>query len=85
MIKSTLNGTYKLAKRTVIAVVGGTVLLFGVIMLVTPGPGLLAIAFGLAILAIEFAWARAWLNRVRQKISTASNTVRGNGIESHRN
>jgi tellurite resistance protein TerC len=84
MIKSTLNGTYKLAKRTVIAVVGGTILLLGVLMLVTPGPGLAAIAVGLGILAIEFAWARAWLKSVRRKLSAATTTVRDNDIESHR-
>lgn len=31
---------YRLARRLVIAVIGGTVVLAGVIMLVTPGPGL---------------------------------------------
>ena len=55
--------TYKLARRIVITAVGGTVLLIGVIMLVTPGPGLVFIPIGLAILGLEFAWARAWLKR----------------------
>ena len=49
---------YRLARRLVIAVIGGTVVLAGVIMLVTPGPGLVVIPIGLAILALEFAWAR---------------------------
>jgi len=38
-------------------------------MIFTPGPGLLMIAGGLAILAIEFAWARYWLHRIKEKMS----------------
>lgn len=61
--------SYKLAKRIVIAVIGGTILLGGIIMLVTPGPGVLIIALGLAILAVEFAWARHWLREVRHSVT----------------
>ena len=46
-----------------VSVVGGTVVLTGVAMLVLPGPGVLAILAGLALLATEFAWARRWLDR----------------------
>ena len=45
-------------KKIFIAVIGGTVLLLGIAMLVLPGPGLVVIAAGLAILATEFYWAR---------------------------
>lgn len=34
-------------------------------MMVTPGPGLLGIVIGLAILATEFAWAQRALHRAR--------------------
>ena len=48
-------------KKLFIALIGGTVLLVGVVLLVLPGPGLPIIAAGLAILATEFIWARrAW-------------------------
>jgi tellurite resistance protein TerC len=60
---------YQLARRIAIAVIGGTVVLAGVIMLVTPGPGLVVIPLGLAILAVEFAWARHWLNRLKASLS----------------
>lgn len=80
-----LNGTYKAARLIVVCVVGFTLLVFGVIMLVTPGPGLAAIAAGLAVLAIEFAWARAWLKRVRRKISEAGEQIRGRSIDAHSN
>ena len=60
---------YKLARRITIAVIGGTVVLVGVVMLVTPGPGLVVIPTGLAILALEFAWARVWLNRLKAALT----------------
>jgi tellurite resistance protein TerC len=60
---------YRFARRIVIAVIGGTVVLAGIVMLVTPGPALLVIPLGLAILAIEFAWARHWLHRLKQNLS----------------
>jgi uncharacterized protein (TIGR02611 family) len=61
--------SYKLARRITIAVIGGTVVLAGVIMLVTPGPALVIIPLGLAILALEFAWARHWLNRLKASLT----------------
>jgi uncharacterized protein (TIGR02611 family) len=54
------------ARRVIIGVVGFTVLLIGVALLVLPGPAFLVIPAGLAILAIEFAWARRWLQRIKQ-------------------
>lgn len=76
--------SYKLAKRIVVAVVGTTVLLIGVIMLVTPGPALVMIPLGLAILGAEFAWARAWLKRLRQAISRQGADARGQRAEARR-
>jgi uncharacterized protein (TIGR02611 family) len=60
---------YRLARRITVAVIGGTILLGGVIMLVTPGPGLAIVLLGLAILAIEFAWAKLWLDRLRHSVT----------------
>ena len=65
MIKRTIHITYRVARRIVLTVVGVTVALFGVVMLVTPGPGLLGLAAGLGILALEYTWARRWLHSVR--------------------
>jgi tellurite resistance protein TerC len=62
----------KLAKRVTVALIGGTVLLIGVIMIITPGPALVVIPAGLAILAIEFAWARRWLHRAREFVAKAN-------------
>lgn len=69
MIRRALHLTYKTARRIAVAVVGATVLLLGVVMLVTPGPAFVVIPLGLTILSIEFAWARNWLRRVRERLS----------------
>ena len=60
---------YRLARRIAIGVIGGTVVLVGVVMLVTPGPALVVIPAGLAILALEFAWARHWLQRLKDSMT----------------
>lgn len=39
-------------------IIGAILLILGLIMMVTPGPGLLFIFFGLTILALELEWAR---------------------------
>ena len=62
-----LYRTYKVAKRITIGVVGGTVLLVGVAMIILPGPAFVVIPAGLGILAIEFAWARNWLGKIKAK------------------
>ena len=71
------NSTLRRAKQVVVAVVGGTVTLFGVALLVLPGPGLLVIALGLSILASEFVWARSFLHKVKTKIAEATAKARG--------
>lgn len=57
--------TYKWARRCTIAIVGGTVVLIGILMIVLPGPAIIVIPAGLAILGIEFAFARRWLHQVK--------------------
>jgi len=63
-----LSQSYKLARRIVVGVVGATVLLLGVAMIVLPGPAFIVIPIGLAILGIEFAWARRWLGMVKATV-----------------
>ena len=69
MFKRFAHLTYKAARRVVITVVGATVLLLGFVMIVTPGPAIVVIPAGLAILSIEWAWARSLLRRAREEIS----------------
>ena len=58
-----------LVRRIIASVVGGTVLLFGIILIVLPGPAILVIPLGLAILATEFVWARHLLNKAKGLLS----------------
>ena len=53
------------------AIVGGTLITVGVVLLVLPGPGLLLIAMGVAVLATEFAWAESTLRKMKQAGSAA--------------
>jgi len=59
--------TYRWARRIAVAVVGGTVLLVGFALIVLPGPAFVVIPVGLAILGLEFAWARLWLRKVKER------------------
>jgi uncharacterized protein (TIGR02611 family) len=59
--------TLRQAKRLIKIVVGFTVLLAGIVMLVTPGPGWVAIFAGLAILAAEFVWAKRLLDHLKER------------------
>jgi uncharacterized protein (TIGR02611 family) len=67
LIRETFLTTYRAARRLVIGVVGGTVLLVGLCLLFLPGPAFVVIPAGLAILSLEFAWAKRLLQRVREK------------------
>ncbi|MEO8005141.1 MAG: PGPGW domain-containing protein [Betaproteobacteria bacterium] len=56
----------RLAKRIVVAIIGGTVTLIGIALIVLPGPAFIVIPIGLSILATEFLWARRWLKKIRE-------------------
>jgi uncharacterized protein (TIGR02611 family) len=58
-------------RKVAITVAGGLVVLAGLLMLVLPGPGLVVLAAGLAILATEYVWARRLLQSVRERIKQA--------------
>jgi uncharacterized protein (TIGR02611 family) len=54
------------ATRLAVAIIGFKVILLGVVMLVTPGPGWLMILLGLGILSVEFVWARRLHRRLKK-------------------
>ncbi|MGW8368520.1 MAG: PGPGW domain-containing protein [Gammaproteobacteria bacterium] len=72
MIQNAIALSLRSARRLFVIVAGTTVLLLGAAFLVLPGPGLLIIPLGLAILAIEFLWARDLLHKLRRGLSEAS-------------
>jgi len=63
------------AKRLIKIVVGFTLLAAGAAMLVLPGPGIVVIMLGLALLAAEFVWARRLLDRMKEAGRTARDAV----------
>lgn len=67
-VKQVWERTCRAGRRVVIAIVGAVVVLLGVAMLVLPGPGLLTIIGGLAILALEFPFAQRWLDAIKREI-----------------
>ncbi|MGZ8566754.1 MAG: PGPGW domain-containing protein [Actinomycetota bacterium] len=64
-------------KRIAVTIAGFAVLIAGVAMLVLPGPGLLVIIAGLAILATEYVWAQRLLTKAKEKAEQAKNAVLG--------
>lgn len=62
-------------KRFWIALIGGTVLAIGALLLVLPGPGIPIVAAGLAILATEFVWARRAFRNAKGAIAKARRKV----------
>ncbi|MFC7493913.1 MULTISPECIES: PGPGW domain-containing protein [unclassified Nocardioides] len=50
------------AVKVLVTVGGPLIVLAGTTMLVLPGPGLVVIALGFALLALEYAWARRVLH-----------------------
>ena len=65
---------FKTARQVSIAVVGSTVVLIGIAMIVLPGPAIVVIPAGLAILGIEFAWAARLLKRMKQQAQKMFNS-----------
>jgi len=61
-----------LFKKTLIALVGGGLLLAALAMLALPGPAFVVIPAALAILAVEFLWARRWLAWLRERYKKLS-------------
>lgn len=62
-----------LIRKTGVAVAGSAVTAAGVVMLVTPGPGIITIALGLGILGSEFNAPRRALDRIKDRIRAAGN------------
>src|SRR3990172_10768688 len=71
----------KTVRQLAVAVIGSTVILFGIVLVLpgVPGPGSVVIGGGLAMLTTEFIWARVLMHKVRERVQSAVNTVKGKG------
>lgn len=72
--------TYRWARRIVVGVIGGTILVIGIVMVVLPGPAILVVPLGLGVLGVEFAFARHWLRKLRATAADVVNRVRGRQV-----
>lgn len=61
--------------KVLVTIGGPLVIAAGVAMLVLPGPGLVVIALGFALLALEYAWARHALGLLGRGLSRAKRLV----------
>ena len=67
-MKHIIIHTVRQARRLVVIVIGFTILAIGIAMIVLPGPAIVAIPVGLALLATEFIWAKRLLLSVKNRI-----------------
>lgn len=59
---------FRMIRKIVVGVIGTTVLLIGFLLIFLPGPALLLIPLGIAILALEFGWAKRLLRWFLKKL-----------------
>lgn len=71
-----LKRSAKFLWRMGVLIVGMFLLIVGIIMIFTPGPAVVFIPAGLALLATEFQWARRLLQHVRPMIEAAVEKAR---------
>src|SRR3954463_13492560 len=64
------------SKRIAITIAGGLIVLIGLILLVLPGPGILVVAIGFAILGTEYAWASAALDKTKKTAESAGRAAK---------
>jgi hypothetical protein len=76
-VADTLKFLARSGWRVLVAVVGATITLAGLVMIVTPGPGLVLVVLGLGILASEFAWARRLRDRAVDTAKQSARKLRG--------
>lgn len=70
------NPVTGLLTKAVVTVVGTAVMFAGVVMMVTPGPGIVALLLGLAILSTEWRWADRLLDTARERAKEAAEKAR---------
>lgn len=66
---------WRSSKRAAVFVVGVALLVVGFIMFVTPGPGIVLVVAGLAVLASEFAWAEHLLDKAKEQAAKAGRSA----------
>ncbi|MEM9160114.1 MAG: PGPGW domain-containing protein [Verrucomicrobiota bacterium] len=55
-------------RKVAIFLIGMVLVALGVVLLPLPGPGTLVILGGLAVLSMEFEWAKRWMRKIKEKV-----------------
>lgn len=74
--KELLGFILRSTKRIVVLAIGLTLVAGGIALLVLPGPGLLVVIAGLAVLATEFAWAETMLDKAKEQAAKAGGAAK---------
>ncbi|WP_258872713.1 PGPGW domain-containing protein [Thalassotalea euphylliae] len=53
-------------KKTLITLVGGFLVFIGAVFMIVPGPAILFLPAGLALLSLEYTWAKDWLKKCQR-------------------
>jgi uncharacterized protein (TIGR02611 family) len=70
-----LRVIWRSSKRAAVFVVGVALVGVGLVMFVTPGPGIVLVVAGLAVLATEFAWAEHLLDKAKTSAAKAGQSA----------
>ena len=62
-------------RKVVVGVIGFVLIAVGAALLVLPGPGIVVILAGIAVLSLEFPWAKAVFDRLRGWLDVALRKV----------
>lgn len=62
--------------RVVVTVVGFSLIALGIVLLVLPGPGILVVIAGFAVLATQYAWARTALEATKRRAAQGARWAR---------
>ena len=76
-VKEVVRFIGRSSKRIAVTVVGAAVVAAGLAMFVLPGPGILVVALGFAILGTEYAWAAAALEKTKRGAERAGRVAKG--------
>ena len=67
---------YKQIKKLAVFVIGISIVLIGCLLFFTPGPAIIVIPIGLAILATQFEWAKKLLEKFKKTTAKISQTAK---------
>jgi uncharacterized protein (TIGR02611 family) len=78
-----MSGPLKQGWRAIRLIVGFAVLIVGLLMIVFPGPAIVVIPIGLAILATELRWAKRALEYMKRRAEAVKAALKCKKEEEH--